>query len=442
MENILHGGVEPAQGRRDIGLGLGGVEGQERFRRMVVRLQIGGGEGHRATADVGDDGAVGGFQHFQGFRRAVPHVDDLTAHAEVGGAAVRIRAVGAGLPGRGFEDQVFRIRPRGREAPGDMAVVADHQERHAGHGRPGKHAVRGFQARQIPQDRRLEFQMRVVGQERLARGRARPRERPSVGRRARGARAARVPVHGGKGGQAAAAAGHARKGGRRVARVGRPEEIHLFRRKPGQHVETQAFRAPVAGQAQGHQLAPDQAVGGPPGFGRVAQREEFDGARPGGVADPGIDPGGIGVEPLFQGGRGRLCLRLGQPVDPQPAHVAVHVEGRRAQYLRQPPGPRAAHQFHLEEPILGMHEAEREKGAVPVTGADARHAVAVTGDRHGRRKAREFQGARRLGKGRGEQGRAAADKRHGQRQAPDFQPTQPHGGSSGPEIFARPHCGG
>ena len=442
IQDVLHGGMELAQGRRDIGLGLGGVEGQECFRRAVARFQIGGREGHRAAVGLGNDGAVGGFQHLQDFRRAVPHLDDLGACAEFGHPVAGVGAVGARLPGRGFDNQVFRIRPRGREPPGDMAVVADQQERHAGHGRPGKHAVRGFQAGQIPQDRRPEFQVRVVGQERLAGRRARPRQRPGVGRRARRARAARIPIQGGKGCQTAAAAGHARKGRRCVAGVGRPQEIHLFRRQSGQHVETQAFRPPITRQAQGHQLAPDQAVGGSPGFRRMTKCQEFDGARPGGIVDPGVDPVGIGLQTALQFGRRGLRLRFGQPVDSQPTHVAVHVEGRRAQHFRQPPSPRAAHQFHLEEPVLGMDETEGEKGAVPVVGADARHAMAVAGDRHRRRKPRELQAARRLGKGRGEQGRTAADKRHGQRKAPDLQPTQPHREPFGPEIFARLHCGG
>ena len=83
---------------------------------------------------------------------------------------------------------------------------------------------------------------------------------------------------------------------RRVAGILRIEERELLGRDMGEHAGPQQFPAIVAGEEQGHVLAPDQAVGRPPrARGDAVSRIVFRRQRPA-LRQERVDPGGIGVE--------------------------------------------------------------------------------------------------------------------------------------------------
>ena len=78
--------------------------------------------------------------------------------------------------------------------------------------------------------------------------------------------------------------------------------------------------------------------------------------------EPGVHPVGIGLErrPRRLGLLGHRLARV--PVEVERAHQLVDRERLRPEDLAQPPLHGAAHQRHLPEPVLGMHEAEPEEG--------------------------------------------------------------------------------
>ena len=54
------------------------------------------------------------------------------------------------LVGQSFDEQILGIGLGRGEAPGDMAVMADHHQGHAGRGAPDQDAARQFDTREIP----------------------------------------------------------------------------------------------------------------------------------------------------------------------------------------------------------------------------------------------------------------------------------------------------
>ena len=227
-------------------------------------------------------------------------------------------------------------------------------EHHQGHARRGgacQHAFRRLDTRQIPDVRDREAEMRIVGEHgRFADG-------PDI----RGA-----------------AASEARQRYGIVHGRFRPEILHLLPRQPLGHARAQRLGLPIADKPEGHHPPPDHGIGDPPGLGLVEQQGEFPGQRAGTRAEPGIDAGGIGFGRAAKVGRqgGRLGFRLLQKAEA--ARIAVEAERHASGKFAHAPGPSAAHEFHLREPVLGVRVAEAERGIGGVPGPDRRHAVAVS----------------------------------------------------------------
>ena len=129
------------------------------------------------------------------------------------------------------------------------------------------------------------------------------------------------------------------------------------RREPG----AEQLVPVVDPEIQRHQPDPDQAVRRPPRLRiGVAEDQELRRQRPGAALEEGIDAVGIGLEP---GDRRRLEVseaRFGQAIQAERAHEPVARQRRRAKDLREPPRAQPPAELHLEEPVLGMGEAEAE----------------------------------------------------------------------------------
>ncbi len=148
------------------------------------------GDAGEIVADVGQHGAVAGRPDRQLHVGAVLDADRLLVRLE------RLRAVGREvLRGIGrvdrLDEQVLRVGVGGGDAPGDMVVLAEQHDRRAGHGRALDPAVGRDDPGEVPQDRRAEAEVRVVGEDRLAGDGARTRDHPFVRRAAAQARSAR-----------------------------------------------------------------------------------------------------------------------------------------------------------------------------------------------------------------------------------------------------------
>ena len=80
-------------------------------------------------------------------------------------------------------------------------------------------------------------------------------------------------------------------------------------------------------------------------------------------------------------------LPLGGAREPERAHHPIAVQRSRGEPLGKPPGAIAALHIHLEEPVLGVHIAERERGIEVVVGDNGWDANGIAGDPHRRRDA-------------------------------------------------------
>ena len=84
---------------------------------------------------------------------------------------------------------------RGRQSPGDRIVLAEHEDRGAGQRGALDGSFGRDDAGQIPEDWRTEFEMRVVGEDRLAGQRPRSGDHPLVRRALRQFRSRRRVLH-------------------------------------------------------------------------------------------------------------------------------------------------------------------------------------------------------------------------------------------------------
>ena len=82
----------------------------------------------------------------------------------------------------------------------------------------------------------------------------------------------------------------------RIRRVGREKHLQVGGRDRARHLRAQQLVAIVAAELERDQLAPDEAVGRPPGLRAKSQQREFrrQGAAMG--CEVRVDPGGVGLE--------------------------------------------------------------------------------------------------------------------------------------------------
>ena len=217
--------------------------------------------------------------------------DHLLPHGERARAVRRLVAV---RPGQGFHEHVLGVGVRGGEAPGEVAGAADHHGGHAGAGGAGQHPpvrrdrcgrdTRAWARRSRDAGRRRAAARRtaergadtaqallaeragcrVPGSAEARRGGGTGGRRPTPRARRCGGRMDAPRVAHGLAGRAAAAARPDGRGCRRRARGrgGAPAA-------GGRRGARSPALAPIAREPEPHDLAPEQAVLRPPGFGRA-----------------------------------------------------------------------------------------------------------------------------------------------------------------------------
>ena len=151
IDDVLLRRVEAAQRRNEVRPVPRLVQTPERLGRQVVIAECRALDrpafGQRIR-EIRDDDAVAGSAQFQvhavapsHHQRLAPDRDDLRVRNHIGGVGVR-----------------------SGQSPGDAAVMAQHHEGNARRGRARQRAFRRLDARQVPDVRDRETQMRIVGE--------------------------------------------------------------------------------------------------------------------------------------------------------------------------------------------------------------------------------------------------------------------------------------
>ena len=275
----------PLQGRHRAGWGdRGQVVMAARQDRPAFAPSLNNGD-RRLILD-GDDG-LGGAKRFWAFGRQI--------FLGVGGIDL-------------FDDDVLIIDIGRGQAPAHLVRPADQHQRHARDGAADHPAGGQFQPREIPDRRRSQAKVRVIGQKAATCGRAAGKGGKGVRRTGKAARD--------KGRQGGIQIGHGagvrnREGAGHQAGIGRQRDDALRRivwQNIGQTRRGKDLRQlgalhlglQVRGHLQRHQLDDRDGIGRGPGRDLVGKEKEFRrpaAARPGiHLGDPGIDPGRIGLK--------------------------------------------------------------------------------------------------------------------------------------------------
>ena len=266
----------------------------------------------KLVADVRHDRPVARGANMQRDVAGALDVDGLVAGFKSLGPVGRQILIGIGGID-GLDEQILGVGLRRGDAPGDRRVVAEHEQRQAGDGGADDRTFRGVYTRQIPHDRRLDLEVGVVGEDRLARGRARAGDHPLVG----GGVREREPVSEFSLGIVEPGVVGMRLGRRRHRRIvgqARHQPRRLLGRQFMRQSGARDFLSVVAAEIPRHQLDPHHRIGGLPRLRVGAEQHEFDRERVVVRIDEGVDPVGIGLQPRLGLGRQRRNARLGEPI--------------------------------------------------------------------------------------------------------------------------------
>ena len=211
--------------------------------------------------------------HAQRHVRTAFDMDRLVARLERLGPVGRqiLRGIG-GIDG--LDEQILRVGVGAGDAPGDRCVLTQQHDRRAGHGGALDGALRRHDAREIPEDRGGEFEMRIVGEDGLARRRARSRDHPfvrsAVTKRKQLAQPGVRLVRGG-----VVRMQRRQRRDRRIRRRRRKDPARLLGRELPSELGPHDLEPVVVAELPSHQLAPDQRIRRLPGLRLVAQDHEF-----------------------------------------------------------------------------------------------------------------------------------------------------------------------
>ena len=299
-----------------------------------------------------------------------------------------------------LDKNVLCVRPGIGEPPGDLVVAAEEDERRSRKRGPDQifrrvELVGYFQVGKIPDRRRHQRQMRIIGDDRLAGIGPRARHDPVV-RRTLGGHAVEhrhVVPRTLKGSLLKRSAFqsqerfHVGKRRRIVDIEHRQKIVGLLtgeaQTRKGQPVR---FVIDIGRQRYRHHLDRGQRVDRLPWFRLDPEDHEFgrqlgrEGLRL--PAHPGVDSARIAFQHVLRrlvhhGERGFCSL-----VDCHGAQPAIGTDGGFAKHFRQPPLPGHAIDLHLPQPLLSMNETE-SGGSIRAGGSlDMGNAVCIAGYRH------------------------------------------------------------
>ena len=383
---------------------------------------------------VGDHRPVARLAHLKLDRVPAADFDGLAANLE--GQAPLRREVAGGVVGVDtLDEEVLHVGPGVGEAPGEVARLAQQREGQPRQRRAHDLELRRLDMGEVPDARHLQAQVRVVGEQRLAGFRVFAAQHPGVGAepgragQRQGGRE-RIEVDaGGVEGQRTPM-----RPRRRIVGMLGPEVLQLRPVERAGEARAAHLVLEVVAQVPGHHLEPDQAVGGPPGLGLVAEQNELRRQQAGAGLQIGVHALGIGLEDRLRVGREHLEVPLGDTVDAERAQELVRLDGGLAHDLRKPRLADPALHLQLPEPVLRVDVAHGEGGVPRRARIDVRDRMRVADDLHGCIEARHLLGAIVGGKREPRAGahsqqqrkqREGAERRAVRSQSPEAEPLPP-----------------
>ena len=301
-----------------------------------------------AVAD-GGDGTVVGDPLFELDGRGVFYGDEFAV--KFGLEELAFVEVAAGVGVELFQEVVLGVETEVRDAPSNAGVAADDDAGQARDGEAGDVETTAAEVDGVPDAGEVVFEMRVVGQERLAGGGAGAGEGPGVG--------AGLDI---------------------LSSAGGKEEVDFFGVALFEKERFLEFVATGGGEVAVHDEPDREGIFDAPGPGVEAEEAELDGVVAALGADVVVDAAGVGGKGgAVNGGEGDE-LAFGDASDAEPAGFAIEGEGVGADDFREGAGGGAAEGFHLPEAVLSGGEALGEEEVFEGFGFDRGEAAGVAVD--------------------------------------------------------------
>ncbi|MCY1396137.1 hypothetical protein D9M71_110980 [compost metagenome] len=366
---------------------VGAVELVESVQQRVFAFEEGPPEGDRRFSGCGpervvDQRAVGRAAQHQPDRLFVLHRDALLLALQVHPLAAIPDLLGIGRVDL-LCDQVDVVVLEHGQAPAELAVVTERGERVERLVMAVELEAGRAQVRLVPHRRHGEADVRIAGEQRAAAARAAAGHSPGIAsfELRQAGLGQRLMAEAGYGVEVAPVAVDQRGTPKHaVGMPGQVEDIQVAAAQFVADVGEHRFGAEGGGEAVGHVAGDADAVRRSERAPGNAQQIELQWPRM--AVLELVDAIQVGLQ-RFPGGR-LVVLKgdvLVRPVtDAQGAEQAVGFHQRRAQHFGQFAAGQAAQHFHLEEPVLGMHVAQRAVQVGFALRADVRHAALVVAD--------------------------------------------------------------
>ena len=171
-----------------------------------------------------------------------------------------------------------------------------------------------------------------------------------------------------------------------------PEVLQLRPVELAGKARAQQLVGEVVAQIPGHDLEPDEAVGGPPGLGLVAEKLEFERQQFRAGLQVGVHALGIGLVDRLRFLREQLEVALGDAVDAERAQELVRLDRRLAHHLGKPRLADPALHLKLPEPVLRVDVAHGEGAVLGRLRVDVGDRMGVAYDLHRRIEALDLLG--------------------------------------------------
>ena len=171
-----------------------------------------------------------------------------------------------------------------------------------------------------------------------------------------------------------------------------PEVLQLRPVELAGEARAQQLVLEIVAEVPGHHLEPDEAVGGPPGLGLMAEQLELERQQLGAGLQIGVHTRRIGLVDRLRLGRKPLEIPLGDTVDAERSQELVRLDGGLADDLRKPRLADPALHLHLPEPVLRVDVAHGKRAVPRRLGIDVGDRVRVADDLHRRIEARDLLG--------------------------------------------------